>query len=58
MNNSAAAHLPLSSLDDDAWDDLLSFIDERRPSSTQHPRPFVHLVEYGSGGSASAPRAE
>jgi hypothetical protein len=30
MSAGAAALLPLSSLDDDAWDDLLSFIEERR----------------------------
>ena len=30
MNNSAAAQLAPSVLDDDAWDDLLSFIEERR----------------------------
>jgi hypothetical protein len=26
----SAASLPVSTLDDDAWDDLLSFIEERR----------------------------
>ncbi|HUL19457.1 MAG TPA: toll/interleukin-1 receptor domain-containing protein [Steroidobacteraceae bacterium] len=30
MASSAAAALPVSTLDDDAWDDLLSFIEERR----------------------------
>jgi hypothetical protein len=30
MSTGAAAHLPMSVLDDDAWDDLLSFIEERR----------------------------
>jgi len=30
MSNSAAAQLAPSSLDEDAWDDLLSFIEERR----------------------------
>ncbi len=30
MNTGASALLPLSVLDDDAWDDLLSFIEERR----------------------------
>jgi TIR domain/SIR2-like domain len=30
MSTGAASHLPMSVLDDDAWDDLLSFIEERR----------------------------
>jgi hypothetical protein len=30
MNPGATAQLPISSLDDDAWDDLLSYIEERR----------------------------
>ena len=30
MSTGAAAQLPISVLDDDAWDDLLSFIEERR----------------------------
>jgi TIR domain/SIR2-like domain len=30
MSSGATARLPLSTLDDDAWDDLLSFIEERR----------------------------
>ena len=30
MSTAASAQLPLSTLDDDAWDDLLSFIEERR----------------------------
>jgi len=30
MSRNAAATMPASSLDDDAWDDLLSFIEERR----------------------------
>ena len=30
MSASAAAALPVTTLDDDAWDDLLSFIEERR----------------------------
>src|ERR1700685_1851371 len=30
MSTSATAQLPMSVLDDDAWDDLLSFIEERR----------------------------
>ncbi len=29
MSSAAAAH-PVSALDDDAWEDLLSFIEERR----------------------------
>jgi hypothetical protein len=30
MSIAATAQLPMSVLDDDAWDDLLSFIEERR----------------------------
>ena len=30
MGNASAAAAPISTLDDDAWDDLLSFIEERR----------------------------
>lgn len=30
MSTSSAATLPMSRLDDDGWDDLLSFIEERR----------------------------
>jgi hypothetical protein len=30
MSNGAAGVLPMPTLDDDAWDDLLSFIDVRR----------------------------
>ena len=30
MSTSATARLPMTALDDDAWDDLLSFIEERR----------------------------
>src|SRR5450631_4032272 len=30
MSNASAATAPISTLDDDAWDDLLSFIEERR----------------------------
>jgi hypothetical protein len=30
MSSGATAQLPISTLDDDAWDDLLSFIEERR----------------------------
>src|SRR5580700_7281711 len=30
MSSAATAPLPISTLDDDAWDDLLSFIEERR----------------------------
>jgi len=30
MASSTAVALPMSTLDDDAWDDLLSFIEERR----------------------------
>jgi hypothetical protein len=30
MSSGSAATMPISSLDDDAWEDLLSFIEERR----------------------------
>jgi len=30
MSSASATALPMSTLDDDAWDDLLSFIEERR----------------------------
>jgi hypothetical protein len=30
MTNASTARVPISTLDDDAWDDLLSFIEERR----------------------------
>ncbi len=30
MNSASTHHLPLTTLDEDAWDDLLSFIEERR----------------------------
>ena len=30
MTNASTARVPISTLDDDAWDDLLSFIEQRR----------------------------
>lgn len=42
--NGSAAHVPATTLDDDAWDDFLSFIEERR---AHHPAP--NREHYSSG---------
>lgn len=45
--SSAAATLPASSLDDDAWDDLLSFIEERRVIPIVGPELLMVPTERG-----------
>jgi hypothetical protein len=46
MSSSAAA-LPMSTLDDDAWDDLLSFIEERRVIPIVGPELLLVSTERG-----------
>jgi hypothetical protein len=47
MSASATAPLPLSTLDDDAWDDLLSFIEERRVIPIIGPELLMVRTESG-----------
>jgi hypothetical protein len=42
MSNGAAAMACISTLDDDAWDDLLSFIEERRVIPIVGPELLPH----------------
>ena len=44
MSQGASAAVPLTTLDDDAWDDLLSFIEERRVIPIVGPE----LVQVGT----------
>ena len=46
-NASATALLPISTLDDDAWDDLLSFIEERRVIPIVGPELLQVTTERG-----------
>jgi len=47
MANGAAASLPMTTLDDDAWDDLLSFIEERRVIPIVGPELLMVETERG-----------
>jgi hypothetical protein len=47
MSTSATAQLPMSVLDDDAWDDLLSFIEERRVIPIIGPELLQVATERG-----------
>src|ERR1700694_3090572 len=47
MSNVAAATLPIGTLDDDAWDDLLSFIEERRVIPIVGPELLMVATERG-----------
>ncbi len=47
MSTSSAATLPMSTLDDDAWDDLLSFIEERRVIPIVGPELLLVSTERG-----------
>ena len=47
MSGIAAATLPASSLDDDAWDDLLSFIEERRVIPIVGPELLMVATDRG-----------
>src|ERR1700686_1951278 len=47
MSTGAAAQLPMSVLDDDAWDDLLSFIEERRVIPILGPELLQVATERG-----------
>ena len=47
MNSGSAAALPLTTLDDDAWDDLLSFIEERRVIPIVGPELLLVSTERG-----------
>src|ERR1700676_563248 len=47
MSQSAAAAVPMSTLDDDAWDDLLSFIEERRVIPIVGPELLLVSTERG-----------
>ena len=48
MTHSAAAAMPITTLDDDAWDDLLSFIEERRVIPIVGPELLMVATERGS----------
>jgi TIR domain/SIR2-like domain len=45
--NASAAAVPISTLDDDAWDDLLSFIEERRVIPIVGPELLLVSTERG-----------
>jgi hypothetical protein len=45
--NGSAAHVPTTTLDDDAWDDLLSFIEERRVIPIVGPELLMISTEKG-----------
>ena len=47
MANGSAAALPMTTLDDDAWDDLLSFIEERRVIPIVGPELLLVATEKG-----------
>jgi len=47
MSPSASAAVPLTTLDDDAWDDLLSFIEERRVIPIVGPELLLVATERG-----------
>jgi TIR domain/SIR2-like domain len=47
MSSALAATLPMSTLDDDAWDDLLSFIEERRVIPIVGPELLMIETERG-----------
>jgi TIR domain/SIR2-like domain len=47
MSTGTAAPLPLASLDDDAWDDLLSFIEERRVIPIVGPELLMVRTDAG-----------
>jgi hypothetical protein len=47
MTNAATARVPISTLDDDAWDDLLSFIEERRGIPIVGPELLQVATERG-----------
>jgi TIR domain/SIR2-like domain len=47
MANGAAAALPITTLDDDAWDDLLSFIEEHRVIPIVGPELLMIATERG-----------
>jgi hypothetical protein len=47
MTNASAAAVPMTTLDDDAWDDLLSFIEERRVIPIVGPELLMVTTERG-----------
>jgi SIR2-like protein len=47
MNSASATALPMSTLDDDAWDDLLSFIEERRVIPIVGPELLLVSTDRG-----------
>ena len=47
MSNLSAAAVPITTLDDDAWDDLLSFIEERRVIPIVGPELLMVATERG-----------
>jgi len=47
MNNASTVRAPISTLDDDAWDDLLSFIEERRVIPIVGPELLQVSTERG-----------
>ena len=47
MSNGSAATVPMSTLDDDAWEDLLSFIEERRVIPIVGPELLLVSTERG-----------
>src|SRR3974390_233057 len=47
MNVAAAVALPTTTLDEDAWDDLLSFIEERRVIPIVGPELLMVATEQG-----------
>src|SRR5260370_33755131 len=47
MGNASAATAAMSTLDDDAWDDLLSFIEERRVIPIVGPELLLVATERG-----------
>jgi hypothetical protein len=47
MANASTARVPISTLDDDAWDDLLSFIEERRVIPIVGPELLQVTTEHG-----------
>src|SRR6202023_4405173 len=47
MSNSLATAVPMSTLDDDAWDDLLSYIEERRVIPIVGPELLLVSSERG-----------
>ena len=47
MSSGSAATLPMTTLDDDAWEDLLSFIEERRVIPIVGPELLMVATEHG-----------